>query len=74
MRTLGLISSFFIFNFSIIAQTQGIAYTAVGKGAATTFVTDYHSIGINSSALGWKSEYEKKFTFGKPQDFIQLLL
>lgn len=47
------------------AQTQGIAYTAVGKGVATTFVTDYHSLGINSSALGWKPEYQgKKFTLG----------
>lgn len=45
-------------NFSH-AQTQGIAYTAVGKGAATTFVTDYHCLGINPSALGWGSGYEK---------------
>lgn len=64
MRSIGLFSLFFIIKFSLFAQTQGIAYTAVGKGAATTFVTDYHSIGINSSALGWKSEYEKKFTLG----------
>nr|WP_299207361.1 DUF5723 family protein [uncultured Brumimicrobium sp.] len=47
------------------SQTQGIAYTAVGKGVATTFLTDYHSLGINSSALGWGSGFEdKKFTFG----------
>lgn len=46
-------------------QTQGIAYTAVGKGVATTFLTDYHCLGINSSALGWGTGYEgKRFTTG----------
>jgi hypothetical protein len=50
---------------SLFSQTQGIAYTAVGKGAATTFLSDYHCIGINASALGWDREYEKKrFTVG----------
>lgn len=53
-----------LFN-NIQAQTQGIAYPAVGKGVATTFVTDYHCLGINSSALGWGTGYEgKKFTVG----------
>lgn len=47
------------------AQTQSIAYPAVGKGVATTFVTDYHSLGINSSALGWGTGYkDKHFTMG----------
>jgi hypothetical protein len=47
------------------AQTQGIAYTAAGKGVATTFVTDYHCLGINPSALGWGTGYVgKKFTVG----------
>ena len=55
-----LLSSTFVFS-----QTQGIAYTAVGKGVATTFVTDYHSLGINTSALGWEPFYEgKRFTLG----------
>ena len=55
-----LLSSHFIF-----AQTQGIAYTAVGKGVATSFLSDYHCIGINASALGWEREFEKKrFTMG----------
>jgi len=54
-----------MFGYSLNAQTQGIAYTAVGKGVATTFVTDYHCLGINSSALGWGTGYEdKKFTLG----------
>jgi hypothetical protein len=30
----------------LFAQSQGIAYPAVGKGVATTFVTDYHSLGV----------------------------
>jgi len=47
------------------SQSQGIAYTAVGKGVATTFVTDYHTLGVNSSALGWRAAYQgKRFTIG----------
>jgi hypothetical protein len=47
------------------AQTQNSAYTAIGKGVATTFLTDYQCLGINSSALGWGSGYDgKKFTMG----------
>jgi hypothetical protein len=52
----------FLATFSInsyFSQTQGIAYTTVGKGVATTFVTDYHCLGINNSALGWGTGYEK---------------
>lgn len=61
-----LFSFAFIFlSFNFLAQTQGSAYTAVGKGVATTFVTDYHSLGINSSALGWGTGYkDKHFTLG----------
>ncbi len=59
--------SLLIFSFGSHAQTQGIAYPAVGKGVATTFVTDYHSLGINSSALGWGNEYDKKFTAGSTE-------
>ena len=46
------------------AQTQGASYTEVGRGVATTFVTDYHSLGINCSALGIPNRYNKKFTTG----------
>lgn len=57
---------FFVISFStLFSQTQSIAYPAVGKGVATTFVTDYHCLGINSSALGWGTGYQdKKFTMG----------
>ncbi|MEX1191942.1 MAG: DUF5723 family protein [Brumimicrobium sp.] len=61
----------FIFGCSLViagqlsAQTQGTAYTAVGKGVATTFLTDYQSLGINNSALGWGTGYsDKKITMG----------
>ena len=66
MMTRTLFQFIFIFSlFNLSAQTQGSAYTAVGKGVATTFVTDYHSLGINSSALGWGTGYEgKNFTLG----------
>ena len=63
LLTLLTFISFFTFNSN--AQTQGVAYTAVGKGVATTFLTDYHCLGINSSALGWGTGYKKKrFTVG----------
>ncbi len=59
-----LLSFILSLNF-IFSQTQGIAYTTVGKGVATTFVTDYHCLGINTSALGWGTGYEKyKITTG----------
>ena len=58
------IISIFFGTFAL-AQTQGVAYTAAGKGVATTFVTDYHCLGVNNSALGWGTGYEnKKFTVG----------
>ena len=48
-----------------LSQTQYSAYTAVGKGVATTFLRDYQSLGINSSALGWGTGVEgKKFVMG----------
>jgi len=65
MRAVITLFTFLIlFSFDFQAQTQGVAYPAVGKGVATTFVTDYHSLGINSSALGWGNEYDKRFTTG----------
>jgi heterodisulfide reductase subunit A-like polyferredoxin len=60
MKKIFLLSSFLSFIVCISAQTQGVAYTAVGKGVATTFLTDYQCLGINTSALGWGTGYEKK--------------
>lgn len=56
----------FLLTYSIsFSQTQGVAFPTVGKGVATPFVTDYHTLGINTSALGWKPRYAgKKFTTG----------
>lgn len=65
MRTILFSLVALLFSDFSIAQTQNVAYPAVGKGVATTFVTDYHSLGVNSSALGWGTGYEgKKFTMG----------
>ena len=62
---LGLLVATTFIGINAVAQTQGIAYPAVGKGVATTFVTDYHCLGINASALGWGTGYDKKrFTTG----------
>ena len=47
------------------AQAEMSAFTATGKaGVATTFVTDYQSMGINPSNLGWKSKNEKMISLG----------
>jgi len=47
------------------AQNEISAFTATGTGAVTTFVTDYHALGINPANLGWNSQFEgKRVTFG----------
>ncbi len=59
---------FLTLNFNVDSQTQGVAYPAVGKGGATTFVTDYHCLGINNSALGYGTGYDnKRFTTGSTE-------
>jgi hypothetical protein len=60
MKNLFLISILSFISTGLFSQSQGISYKAVGKGVATTFVTDYHSLGINSSALGWGPEFKGK--------------
>lgn len=53
---------------SVYAQTQSVAFPAVGKGVATPFVTDYHCLGINVSGLGWGTGYkDKHFTVGSSE-------
>lgn len=65
LLTLSILLVSSLFSFS---QTQGVAYTAVGKGVATTFLTDYHCLGINNSALGWGTGYKgKRFTTGSSE-------
>lgn len=55
-------------TFFVQSQTQGVAFTTVGKGVATPFVTDYHCLGINASALGWGTGYAgKRFTMGSSE-------
>ena len=59
---------FFLLPLLGISQTQGTSYSAVGKGVATTFLTDYQCLGINPSALGWGTGYkDKHFTFGSSE-------
>lgn len=69
---------FLLLSLNGFTQTQSIAYPTVGKGAATTFVTDYHCLGINNSALGWGTGYEglkktlgsSEFAFGIYSDSL----
>lgn len=69
MKIYALIPLLFLgITFNLSAQTQGVAFSTVGKGVATPFVTDYQSLGINVSALGWGTGYEnKRFTAGSTE-------
>ena len=64
MKSTLLLFAFIALTYFLNAQTQGISYPSVGRGVATTFVNDYHSLGINNSALGWGNDYGKNVTTG----------
>ncbi|WP_018342294.1 DUF5723 family protein [Cytophaga aurantiaca] len=53
-------------NYTVFGQAEGSVVSATARaGVATTFVTDYQSIGINPANLGLRSKYETKhITFG----------
>ena len=55
---------FLLNSLSLLSQTEFISYTATGKGVASTFVTDYHALGINPANLGWQQYPNKKITTG----------
>ncbi len=68
-----ILISFFLFLFFGQFSAQTTPYTLAGRGVGTTFISDYHSLGINSSALGWPLEYEgKKITFSTGETYIYL--
>lgn len=49
--------------YTAFGQSEGSVVSATGRaGVATTFVTDYHSIGINPANLGLRTKYETKHT------------
>jgi hypothetical protein len=50
------------FAFSAMAQSDLSNFTVTGSGLATTLSTDYESVGINPSNLGWDNT--KKVHFG----------
>jgi len=67
-RLVTLIVSASLFASFASAQTQSIAFSTVGKGVATPFVTDYQCLGINASALGWGTGVkDKRFTMGSSE-------
>jgi hypothetical protein len=53
-----------LFSTLAFSQAELIAYPSVGKGVASTFVTDYHALGINPANLGWKAYEDKSITVG----------
>jgi hypothetical protein len=69
MKKAFFICSLFSFYSTVFfSQTQVLSYPEVGKGVATTFVTDYHCLGINTSSLGWGTGYDgKKVTMGSSE-------
>ena len=53
----------FVFLFSATAfysQYELSSFTSTGRGGATTFATDYQTIGINPANLGWQYKFEDK--------------
>ncbi len=75
MNTLSLKSSLLTTFFSVlfflvsdlraIAQGDISAFTATGRGVATTFTTDYQTIGINPANLGFRRSFrDPKITIG----------
>lgn len=67
MKKLLLIFSLLIAStYTVFGQAEGSVVSATARaGVATTFVTDYQSIGINPANLGLRPKYETKHvTFG----------
>lgn len=49
----------------LFGQAERSVFTAVGRGVATTFTTDYQAIGINPANLGFRKSFrDPKFTLG----------
>lgn len=49
----------------LLAQAERSVFTAVGRGVATTFTTDYQAVGINPANLGFRKSFrDPKFTLG----------
>jgi hypothetical protein len=56
-----------LFSLSLLiatAQNEYSAWPATGKGVSSTFVSDYHCLGINPANLGWKAYDKKQITMG----------
>jgi hypothetical protein len=65
-KLLLLISIISVSSSAVFGQSEGSVVSATARaGVATTFVTDYQTIGINPGNLGLRSKYETKHvTFG----------
>ena len=65
MKKATLISGLLAISSHLFAQYEYSSFTQSGRGASTTFATDYHALGINPANLGWASQFnEKKMTLG----------
>jgi hypothetical protein len=60
-----LTSIVFVIAINALAQIEYSSFTNTGRGAVTTFATDYHALGINPANLGWNWDFEnKRFSLG----------
>lgn len=65
MKSFLLSAYLFAVPMCLLAQAERSVFTAVGRGVATTFTTDYQTIGINPANLGFRKSFrDPKFTFG----------
>ncbi len=55
-----------------VAQIERSAFTASGRGVATTFVHDYQAIGINPANLAWTDQHKRRVTFGLAEGGVSL--
>ena len=54
-----------VFSCFAFGQAEMSVFGATGRGGvATTFVTDYQSLGINPANLGLVDKYDTKFSLG----------
>lgn len=42
------------------SQFESSSFTSTGRGGATTFATDYQTVGINPANLGWEYKFDDK--------------
>lgn len=63
---IGLLLPLFVLCY-FVSFSQLNSYSAISRGTSIGFETDYHCLGVNSSALGWGTGYSFKNTVGSAE-------